>query len=295
LRPDLSGHIVTAMVRQCARARRAGRRSNVPPGVSRYPQTAADLRLRIPGGEREPGAGLPSMQGPLPSDPASTRTPGPAPAKGGQLTGASADARAKLVHKSAVGLLRPGWVLQSAAGSGRGPAGSEGRYRPDGLACRPAFRASTGPGKPTSRRSCRSCGPRCSSGAGRRRAGSRGVSQRGAAAGEQHRGQHGLHARAVFSPRPSEAAYSQRPEYTASSLSPRIRPVPDVDASANSADISAGDSQIHSPAAEAWDGLLLPNAACPCPAAAGQIRKTCGVPAYRRVVIESIGHRHHER
>jgi len=45
-------------------------------------------------------------------------------------------------------------------------------------------------------------------------------------------------------------------------------------------------------------GFLLPGRRLPWVRrlpAPGQIRKMCGNPAYLRVVIESIGHRHHER
>jgi hypothetical protein len=61
--PDLPGQIVTAMVRQYVREHRAGRRRRTFPGPSAAPYIAADLRGPIPGGEREPGAGLPRMQG----------------------------------------------------------------------------------------------------------------------------------------------------------------------------------------------------------------------------------------
>jgi hypothetical protein len=89
--PDLPGHIVTAMVRQYARARRAGRRGDVPPGVSRtrIPRLICGCGSPAVSGSRGPAC--PACRA-LPSDPASTRTPGPAPAKGGQLAGAPADA-----------------------------------------------------------------------------------------------------------------------------------------------------------------------------------------------------------
>ena len=62
----LPGQIVTAMVRQDARRighEDVGGRS---PGLSLHPYIAADLRAPIAGGEREPGAGLPRMQGSCP-------------------------------------------------------------------------------------------------------------------------------------------------------------------------------------------------------------------------------------
>ncbi len=61
--PDLPGHIVTAMVRQYAQAHRAGRRRRTCGWPLVAPGIAADLRAPNFGGEREPGVGLPRMQG----------------------------------------------------------------------------------------------------------------------------------------------------------------------------------------------------------------------------------------
>ena len=93
--PDLPGQIVTAMVRHYLREHRARRRRRTFPGPSLHPYIAADLRAPILGGEREPGAGLPRMQGPCP---VVQRQPGArCPARlDGRLAGASADAASKV-------------------------------------------------------------------------------------------------------------------------------------------------------------------------------------------------------
>jgi hypothetical protein len=112
------------------------------------------------------------------------------------------------------------------------------------------------------------------------------VSKRGGATGEQHRGQRGLHTRR----RPGPVGDGEQPAASACAafwLLEGTRPFPGADASVTSAGISACGFQIHGPATETQDGLLLPAPTALCPAAAGQIRKTCGVPAYLRVVIES--------
>ncbi len=49
--------------------------------------------------------------------------------------------------------------------------------------------------------------------------------------------------------------------------------------------IAARSFPVHGPATVAQHSLLLPTRRLP--SAAGQIRKTCGIPAYLRVVIES--------
>jgi hypothetical protein len=61
--PDLSGHIVMAMVRQCAQAHRARRRRRTCGRPLVVPGIAADMRAPNFGGEREPGVGLRRMQG----------------------------------------------------------------------------------------------------------------------------------------------------------------------------------------------------------------------------------------
>jgi len=135
-------------------------------GLSPPPYIPADLRAPVLGGEREPGAGLPRMQGPCP---AVQRQPGHAdPARLGRPAGRRAGicgAQSLYIKVRSVSCdqAEPARAQQVAVAR---PADPAGLYRPDNLACRPG--AVRGPARASRhrRRRCRSRGLQRSGGAG---------------------------------------------------------------------------------------------------------------------------------
>jgi hypothetical protein len=213
--PDLSGHIVMAMVRQCAQAHRAGRRRRTCGRPLAVPVIAADLQAPSFGGEREPGVGLPRMQG-IAQWCGANRGTLARPRWEGQLANASADAARKVrtfrCGRSSMTRLSP-----TATSSQRPPAPrSASPYQSNGPACRPG--AGRAPTRASRRRDKVAEHPVLSdwakpTTAGLERAGITDVNQRVAATGEQQRGERG----AVWPPRPSATANSQRPPADAAS------------------------------------------------------------------------------
>ncbi len=111
------------------------------------------------------------------------------------------------------------------------------------------------------------------------------VSQRGAAVGEQHRIQRGPLAVAVAAQAVGDSDQPAARIRPASSLSCRTSPVAVAVAGATAPSSQRADFRIHGLVLATQEGLLLP--ARRLPPGRQQIRKTCGVPAYLRVVIES--------
>ena len=109
------------------------------------------------------------------------------------------------------------------------------------------------------------------------------MSQRGAAAGEQHRDQRGPMPGGVAAQAVGDGEQPAASAYAASWLSCRARPATGAKREQRHV-ISARRFPASWPAAAAQDASSFWRA--DSRPAAGQIRKTCGVPAYLRVVIE---------
>jgi hypothetical protein len=218
-----------AMVRRSAWAHRARRR-----GRTCHRHIAAALRARILGGRRAQDPTPRPACRPFRSEYGINQdTLARAPAKAASWPTRRRIRRAKLVHKSAFGRLRPGRVRRHTAGTGRRSAGPAGPHRPNG------------PGLPSTSR---------------------------ASIGEQASGDE-VADRVVLG-YPAQLTIAE-PETRETRREPARRGRRRI-----------ASRSLWSHARRILDGLPRRHESRLCQSAAGQIRKTCGVPAYLRVVIE---------